>query len=149
MRRTGLGVLFLLSFYFFPVLVCAQDNSHERENLNPTEISRFLGTWEGTFEQIKKNQLVSRNVRIDVTSVEEGGFQATVFVGPLKPNVGMLGTKPPSEKDCRVKFANKDGVPSMRIKLGQWHYEFVLLGDELHGECTSAEERRFSLFRPK
>jgi hypothetical protein len=147
MRKTGLGILLLLSLSLVCTLVCAQDEPSRNMKLNRAEVSRFLGRWEGTIEWKGKVPAVSRTIRIDVKAGTQGGYRATVFQGPHKPNVGLLRTSPPSERERKAKFKKINNVPCMTIKIGRRPFQFFLRNGTLYGECEGQSERSCTLTR--
>lgn len=149
-RPETLLVLFVaLSLAIASAPVSAGDGEGGGRRLERSEIAPFLGKWEGTLEQEQHRAMVSRAFRMEVREDEEGEYRAAIFIGMHKPNVGMLRTLPPRERDCRVKFRRINNVPTMKMRMGHWHYELVLRGDKLYGECTSATQRRCKLSRVK
>lgn len=151
MKGIRLASLLALTFWLTCSFVCAQDGAGERSKPSRQEISRFLGKWTGTHEQLVGRAMHSRPFRMEVFEVKEDGrrrYRASVFMGIIKPNVGMLRTQPPLEKECKVRFEQAKGVAVMKLKIHKGEYEFVLKGETLEGSCTNNPWRTASLTRP-
>lgn len=147
------GVLLVLVVAFAAAPVPARDDGEDRRaRLTPEEIAPFLGKWTGTHWQLIVRTLQPRPMRMDVRQVKREGrgqYRATIFMGIIKPNVGMLRTRAPKEKDRKVRFRTENGVRVMKIRMGRRDYDFVLKGNRLEGTCTSAPDRTCSLTRPE